>query len=145
MASSTDISPVYSLRPGYATKRSVLERLGRSDLIERPRLQIVVTTGTVLMIAGLLLLPLLPLALWLPAVPLILSSPIAMVILNERRLRRIAARIRADRLCLGCGYTLRGAHVDDHGAGRCPECGRAFNVKAYEEPASRRPSTAEAT
>jgi hypothetical protein len=40
--------------------------------------------------------------------------------------RRTARRLeRAGERCLGCGHDLRGTS-DEHGEGRCPECGTVF-------------------
>jgi hypothetical protein len=37
----------------------------------------------------------------------------------------------ADVYCLGCGYNLRGLEGEGTAAGRCPECGRPFDVQEY--------------
>ncbi len=37
-------------------------------------------------------------------------------------------------LCFGCGYSLIGLPVDDEHRGRCPECGRDYNLGEYVHP-----------
>ncbi len=39
-----------------------------------------------------------------------------------------------ERLCLGCGYSLRGLPVDAEHRGRCPECGRDYSLGEYVHP-----------
>ena len=45
------------------------------------------------------------------------------------------ARLINQRLCLACGYSLRGLRTDQRGCSRCPECGRPFHPEEYTAPA----------
>ncbi len=44
------------------------------------------------------------------------------------------ARVINQRLCLACGYSLRGLRTDQQGCGGCPECGRPFHPEEYTAP-----------
>ncbi len=50
---------------------------------------------------------------------------------------RFRTRLIEERLCFECGYALIGQDVDEHGVGRCPECGETFNVTRYLRPPKR--------
>jgi hypothetical protein len=39
-----------------------------------------------------------------------------------------------ERLCLACGYALKGQPLDEEHRGRCPECGRDFSLGEYVHP-----------
>ena len=44
------------------------------------------------------------------------------------------SRILDYKLCLSCGYSLKGQRTNDHGVGRCPECSRIFHAREYVPP-----------
>ena len=59
-------------------------------------------------------------------------SLVALVALVRIRWQRqIAREVVSTRLCLQCGYRLLEVPTDEHGDGRCPECGRTFNAAWY--------------
>lgn len=62
---------------------------------------------------------------------------IVMLIWALRGRTRFRKRLVEQRLCFECGYALIGQDVDEHGVGRCPECGKTFNVTRYLRPPKR--------
>lgn len=50
---------------------------------------------------------------------------------------RFQKRLIEERLCFECGYALIGQQVDEAGRGRCPECGKTFDVRRYLRPPKR--------
>ena len=57
--------------------------------------------------------------------------PALTVLWHEHVYFGVARRIAMQRLCLGCGYSLRRAPMDRRGCGRCPECGERFEADVY--------------
>jgi hypothetical protein len=56
---------------------------------------------------------------------------IAVRLWHQRRVYAMQRRILEERPCLGCGYSLNEAPLDDVASGKCPECGFQFNLRTY--------------
>lgn len=68
---------------------------------------------------------------------LLVASGIVAAIWGFRGRARFRKRLIDQRLCLECGYSLIGQLIDDEGRGRCPECGKDFEVVRYLRPPKR--------
>lgn len=76
---------------------------------------------------------------WTKAVgfALLVATGSAAAVWGFRGRRRFRDRLIAERLCLECGYSLLGSPLDADGRGRCPECGKTFDVVRYLRPPKR--------
>jgi DNA-directed RNA polymerase subunit RPC12/RpoP len=50
------------------------------------------------------------------------------------RVKALRPDIVKNRLCFDCGFSLLGTETNEHGVGRCPECGGKFVLAQYERP-----------
>ena len=136
MTTRTQLSPVYSIRPGHALKRAAVEAMLQfGGIADRAPLWLVVAIPLILPFIAFTLFPI----GMLLSLLLLVVSPFLVGFWHERRLRRAAIRICTRRLCLGCGYPLLNACAGADGAGVCPECGRPFHVGAYASDESNLP------
>jgi len=77
----------------------------------------------------------LPLPGWSPLLFHLIFWPVFAWYMFTMRKRLDPVRyIITNRLCLNCGYPLRGLPLDSNWNGRCPECGREYNLGDYVHP-----------